>query len=271
MSTARRRVLFVLPWIAVTGVVVFLARQPADTRSIRFALYRPANAVFYLDRWTALGGALDHTHDANEMIAFGVPGDVGLACPQDVREEPLGFRVYAGGHWFLSGPSNRPAKGDIVLGKPGDVPFCADFDGDGIADSGVFRGGEWFVATKRAGSDVEIRFSLGTAGDRPVALNVKGAGNKTDRRNLVYGVYRRGVWYIDAKGTGKVEAEHTLGGLPQDVPLLIPRWSAAAGTTPPYSLAIFRDGTWFVKPDPDGTQTLSFGFGAAGDLPGFVR
>jgi hypothetical protein len=158
-----------------------------------------------------------------------------------------------------------------MLGQAGDLPFCADFDGDGVADSGVFRGGDWYVATKHAGSAPDIRFSLGAPGDRPVVLNAEGTGNRTDRRNVVYGVYRRGMWYLDTKGQGKVDAAHAFGGLPQDVPLLIPRWSATAGAVPPYSLAIFRDGTWYVKPDPDGAQTLSFPFGAPGDLPGFVR
>jgi hypothetical protein len=269
--TPKRRVLLALPWLAVAAIGWYLVREPADSHAVRFALYRPAAAQFYLDRGAAPGGALDYAHDAKDTVPFGVPGDVGLACPQDVREEPRGFRAYTNGNWFLSGAATRPAKGDVVLGQPGDIPFCADFDGDGIADSGVFRGGEWFVATKRAGDGVDIRFSLGTAGDRPVVLNVRGAGNASDRRNVVYGVYRRGMWYLDTKGTGAVDAAHGFGGLPQDLPLLIPRWSGAADAAPAYSLAIFRDGTWHVKPDPDGAQTISFSFGAPGDLPGFVR
>jgi hypothetical protein len=268
---ARRATIVVLA-VAALGVAAYQVRRGPDPGGhVRFVLYRPAAAQFYLDRGAAPGAALDYVHEAKDTVQFGVPGDVGLACPQDVREEPRGFRVFAGGNWFLSGAANRPAKGDVVLGQPGDIPFCADFDGDGIADSGVFRGGEWFVAPRRAGDGADIRFSLGMAGDRPVVLNVKGAGNASDRRNVVYGVYRRGMWYLDTKGTGAVDATHGFGGLPQDVPLLIPRWSGAAGAMPAYSLAVFRDGTWHVKPDPDGAQTWSFPFGAPGDLPGFVR
>jgi hypothetical protein len=85
----------------------------------------------------------------------------------------------------------------------------------------------------------------------------------------VYGVYRGGAWYLDTRGTGAADATHYFGGLPQDVPLLIPRW--VAGGADGYSLAIFRDGTWFIRPAPDGPVTLSFPFGQAGDLPGFAR
>ncbi len=131
-----------------------------------------------------------------------MPGDVGLVCPQQDREDPRGLRAYAGGLWYLSAKADRQANGDLALGQPSDLPFCADFDGDGTADSGVFRNGEWYVATRGSGSAVDIRFSLGGAGDRPVALNVSGAGNASDRRNIVYGVYRRGVWHLDTRGSG---------------------------------------------------------------------
>lgn len=224
-------------------------------------------AQFYLDRGSAIGGSLDYAHDAKETVPFGMPGDAGLVCSQRDREDPRGYRVFAQGLWFLSGNANRPPKGDHTFGQPGDLPFCADFNGDGLADSGVFRDGAWLISTQRAGDSADIRFSFGTSGDRPVVLNVAGAGNATDRKNVVYGVYRQGQWFLDSKGTGAVDARHSFGGLPQDRPLLIPRWSNVASAAPRYSLAIFRDGTWFIKPDPDGKETLTFGFGQPGDLP----
>jgi hypothetical protein len=230
---------------------------------VRFVVYRPVAAQFYLDDAVAPGAALGGSHTANDSFALGKPGDVGLACPQSERTNPAGFRTFANGTWRLS-------PGELTLGQHRDLPFCADFNGDGLADSGVFRDGTWFVTTKRDGVP-DVRWSFGAAGDRPVVLNVKGAGNTTDRKNVVYGVYRRGMWYLDRHGTGAVDAAHAFGGLPQDIPLLIPRWSREGSAAPGYSLAIFRDGTWHIKPDPDGAQTLSFSFGAAGDQPGFIR
>lgn len=267
IASSRRVLLLLLPWIPVAAAVFVLTRPATDGRAVRFALYRPSLAQFYLDIGAAPGGNLDYAHEAKDTIPFGVPGDVGLVCPQKVREEPHGYRVFANGFWFLSGKSKRPMKGDLALGQPGDIPFCADFNGDGDSDSGVFRNGDWMISTRRDGTDADIRFSLGIPGDRPVVLNVAGAGNATDRRNVVYGVYRKGMWYLDTKGAGAASATHSFGGLPQDVPLLIPRWSTDSHAAPAYSLAIFRDGMWFIKPDPDGAQTLTFGFGQAGDLP----
>lgn len=267
MPVTRRRLLLLLAWIPVAASVYVLSRPPTDNRGVRFALYRPSVAQFYLDRGATRGVALDYPHTAATTIVFGRPGDIGLVCPQSYREKPLGLRVFAEGLWFFSGNAARPEGGDLVLGQPGDKPFCADFDGDGMADSGVFRNGEWLIATKRAGAEADIRFGLGAPGDQPVVLNVRGTGNATDRRNVVYGVYRNGTWFLDTKGAGAVDASHLFGGLPQDVPLLIPRWTRDAAAGPPYSLAIFRDGTWFVKPVPDGAETLAFPFGQAGDIP----
>lgn len=265
----------IVPWgltgLLLAGALFLHLREPTDRRFMRFVVYRPSAAQYFLDRGAVRGADIEFTHDASKIVPFGRPGDLGLACPQGDREDPSGFRVFTDGRWFLSGRPDRPVDGDLMLGRAGDLPFCADFDGDGIADSGVFRDGAWLVATQRTGIDPVIRFALGGAGDRPVVLNVKGAGNAADRKNVVYGVYRHGSWYLDTRGSGAVNATHTFGGSPQDVPLLIPRWSRTADAMPAYSLAIFRDGVWHIKPDPDGKETLVFTFGAPGDLPGFIR
>ena len=251
------------------GALYFVSRDRTIAREVRFGLYRPSTAQYFLDAGAARGSRIDIGHEVTDTVSFGVPGDVGLLCPQDDPADPQGYRVFTGGRWYFTGNADRPAAGDLALGQAGDLPFCADFDGDGLADSGIFRDGAWLIKTRRAGPGADIRFSLGTSGDRPVALNVPGAGNATDRKNVVYGVYRQGTWYLDTKGTGGVSATHGFGG-PQDLPFLIPRWSPDGGTEGTYSLAVFRDGTWYVKPDPDGTQILSFSFGQQGDLPGFV-
>ena len=48
------------------------------------------------------------------------------------------------------------------------------------------------------------------------------------------------------------------GGLSQDVPLLIPGWNGDRL----YSLAIYRDGTWFLKPDVFSATIVTVQFGA---------
>jgi hypothetical protein len=239
---AIRRLLWVAPWLVIAGIGAYLIWLPVESRTVvRFALYRPSVAQFYLDRSVAVGAGLDSTHDAEQILPFGVPGDIGLVCPQSDLKDRQGLRVYAQGRWFLT----RHATADI----------------------GVFRNGEWLVSTGRERKASDLHFAFGMAGDRPVVINAKGTGNATDRKDIVYGVYRGGVWHLDTQGTGKAGATHAFGGLPQDLPLLIPRWSTDSHPTPAYSLAIFRDGVWHVKPDPDGIATLSFPFGAPGDLP----
>ncbi len=260
-----RRLSPLIPLLPLAIAAYFVLRADVPSvEHVRFALYRPANAQFYIDRSTPAGTSLEFAHGA-EAIAFGRPGDIGLACPQDHREESYGLRVYADGLWYLSSPASRPASGDVALGAPGDVPLCADFDGDGRADSGVFRAGEWIVHTSGPLRRAEIRFRFGDDGDLPVILKVRGRGNGTDRRDVVYGVYRNGYWNVDLDGDGKVDAIHAFGGMPQDRPLLIPRWGGSGQR--PYSLAIFRDGMWYVKPDPDGASMIGFGYGQTGDVP----
>jgi hypothetical protein len=270
MALLRRSLLWLSVGLLLAGVIYLLLRDGADTRLVRFSLYRSTAAQFYLDPGAAPGASLDYAHDVKNVVPFGTPGDIGLVCPHGDPENPSGYRVFANGAWFLSGRPDRPPNGDLALGERGDLPFCADFDGDGVADNGVFRDGRWYIATQKGGGEVTTEFALGTGGDRPVVLNVDGAGNKTDRRNIVYGVYRQGTWYLDRNGDGVVDATHTFGGSAQDIPLLLPRWSTEANAANGYTLAIFRDGIWYVKPDPDGTATLSFSFGQPGDLPGFV-
>src|SRR5215831_17582320 len=159
-SPSRRLLLPLLPLIPLAVAIWFLFQPPADRRAVRFALYRPSMAQFYLDRGSATGGALDYAHDAAVTVPFGVSGDAGLVCPQKDREDPRGYRVFAQGIWFLSGHAKRPPQGDLAFGQAGDLPFCADFNGDGLADSGVFRDGTWLIATRRAGNSADIRFSF---------------------------------------------------------------------------------------------------------------
>jgi hypothetical protein len=266
MSPLRRWAVVALPWIPLAIGFYFLFSENG-IRAVRFGLYRPSTAQFFLDRDNRAGDDLQYDHQATRVVQFGISADFGLLCPKEDRENPNGFRVFSRGVWFLTNAASRKAAGDLVLGEVGDVPFCADFDGDGVPDNGVFHDGTWMVSTKGRGASADLTFTLGAPKDRPVVLNLEGAGNGSDRRNVAYGVYRQGTWYIDTKGDGTVHATHNFGGLPQDIPMLIPRWSADKDAAGKYSLVIFRDGIWHLKSDPDGPAILSFGFGQAGDIP----
>ena len=188
-------------------------RDGADARLVRFSLYRSTAAQFYLDSGAVPGASLDYAHDVKKVVPFGTPGDIGLACPHSDPENPPGYRVFANGVWFLSAGRIGRRKEISCSAETVTSRFCADFDGDGIADNGVFRDGRWYICNQRASGEVTTEFGLGTGGDRPVVLNVAGAGNETDRRNVVYGVYRQGTWYLDRNGDGVVDATHTFADL----------------------------------------------------------
>ena len=107
-----------------------------------------------------------------------------------------------------------------------------------FGDLALFRNGLWFVASNNP------TFSFGQSGDVAVHIGAKGFGNLTNRQNVIYGVYRAGTWLLDETGSGAPTTTVNFGGLSQDVPLLIPNWNGNLGQ---YSLAIYRDGTWFIR------------------------
>jgi hypothetical protein len=86
---------------------------------------------------------------------------------------------------------------------------------------------------------------------------------------VVYGVYRDGTWFLDETGSGAPTTTINFGGLSQDVPLLIPQWdgSGVGQGKKPYSLAIYRGGTWFIRPDVTNPTIVTVQFGAIGDIP----
>jgi len=58
------------------------------------------------------------------------------------------------------------------------LPVVGDFNGDGIEQLGVFRGGTWMIDSNGNG-ELEVTdkvFELGTAGDKPVVGDFNGDG-----------------------------------------------------------------------------------------------
>ena len=263
----RRAALLLLPCIPLLAALYLFVRDYGE-RTVRFVVYRPTTSHFYVTRPIPAGGKIEGAEDAAGIARVGaVSSGIGLVCPQIDRANPNGYRIFADGVWFDSDGTDRTPKGDLRLGQAGDLPFCADFDGDGRADDGVFRAGEWLVSTRARGDGPTLRFGFGQAGDQPVVVNLAGRGNGTDRHNVVYGVYRAGVWHLDTDGDGNADAAHNFGGDPADVARLIPRWSSETKLPEGYSLLLFRRGTWYLKPDPEGAEILTFGFGQPGDVP----
>ena len=122
----------------------------------------------------------------------------------------------------------RTAKGqlraDLIdhvfqYGTEGDVAISGDWNGDGIANIGLFRGGIWYLDADGNGrwtpGDAYIE-RFGAPGDIPIVGDFNGDGIDD------LGVYRKGTWYVDANGDHKLDAHDKvfhLGG-PHDRPFV---------------------------------------------------
>jgi hypothetical protein len=88
-------------------------------------------------------------------------------------------------------------------GLGGDLPVVGDWNGDGIATIGVFRGGLWFLDTDGDGrlTDQDTIVTFGGVGDLPVVGDWNGDGITQ------IGVFREGTWVLDSNGNRQVDDE----------------------------------------------------------------
>jgi len=104
-----------------------------------------------------------------------------------------------------------------------------DFDGDGRADSSVYRDGMWYLHQSTTG---DAAMAFGLASDKIVPADYDGDG-KTD-----VAVYRSGTWYLQRSSGGFAAVQF---GLATDIP--VPADYSGDGRA---ELAVYRDGTWYT-------------------------
>jgi len=98
------------------------------------------------------------------------------------------------------GPAAATPPVTLQWGVPEDIPISGDLDGDGRADSALWRpsNGTWYVTLSSTGAAVVKQ--CGLPGDTPVAADFDGDG-RTD-----YAVWRpsSGVWFIMTSSSGSI-------------------------------------------------------------------
>jgi len=138
---------------------------------------------------------------------------------------------------------------DISVSQPRRTPF--DFDGDGIADIGVYRSGDWYL---QMSSGRFIAKQFGIASDKIVPADYDGDG-KTD-----IAVFRDGNWYYLQSSDNEFRAAQfgAAGDLPQ---------AGDYDGDQKADFAVFRpsDGVWYLL--RSGAGFTAFQFGQNGDKP----
>jgi len=121
----------------------------------------------------------------------------------------------------MKNASNGRVRADVIdhvyrFGNEGDIAVAGDWTGSGVATTGVFREGTWYLDIDGNGKwsegDVFVRF--GRPGDIPVVGDWNGDG--VDK----LGVFRRGTFYLDSNGDRVLDSHDKvfqLGG-PNDLP-----------------------------------------------------
>jgi uncharacterized protein YkwD len=156
------------------------------------------------------------------------------------------------GTWYI-----QRADGSFYgqpFGVSGDIPVAADYDGDGLTDVAVYRGGSWYRQRSGAGFDA---FNYGVPTDIPFAADFDGDG-KADA-----GVFRpsESVWYVLQSSNGQNLIVKF--GSEGDVPI-----PGDFDGDKKADLNVFRpsDSTWYRLNSGDGSF-FGVKFGATGDRP----
>lgn len=152
--------------------------------------------------WFRLGDGI------NDIIYYGVPGDIALLCDWDGDgEDTVGlYRPHEGFVYLRNSNTLGFADVDFFYGVPTDLPLCGDWDGDGTDSIGVYRPaqGRFFLRNSNSLGFADVDFELGLPGDRPLSGDWDGDGIDTvavfrESTGSVYGIDGE-VWPIQSTG-----------------------------------------------------------------------
>jgi hypothetical protein len=240
-------------WRAALAVAAVALGATAEAGLSReFTLHRPSTSWFFMDYDNGDGVP-------NRVVAYGLPGDVGLLADMD-GDTLADLIVYRDGNWFIDLRNDGAADVVRTLGGPDDVPVAADFNGKGRAAIGIYRpsNGTWYLDVNSDGVLDHISVYGGAAGDQPVVADFNGDG-RADRA-----IFNAGVWSVDYGLNGTTDAVYHLG-LAGDIPLAADfdgDWLA--------EIAVYRGGVWFLDYENDSTVDRVVNYGGPDDRPLFA-
>ncbi len=238
--------------------------------------------ILIVDQEGALNYKFDLAPDGfhPNKIGYTKMADVWLDALLSLYEDNIG--TFRKGRWYLD--SNGNDRWDMNIdttipfgsfGFATDIPITGDWNGDGIANIGVFRKGAWYLDFNGNGKwdrGVDKAVPVGSFGF-PTDIPITGDWNGDGKTNI--GVFRKGAWYLDFNGNGKwdrgVDKAVPVGsfGFPTDIPIT-GDWNGDGKT----NIGVFRKGAWYLdfngngKWDKKVDTTISAGsFGLPTDIP----
>jgi predicted small integral membrane protein len=188
------------------------------------------------------GGCIRMQNFSNPNVMFnGFPTGVSQSSPQSAdAAASLNATAFTVANWRAQ-----------VTAPP---LVAVDFDGDGRSDTGVYRGGTWFVLRSSDGGMTATGLG-GLLQDIPVPEDYDGDG-ETD-----IAVYRDGTWFIIRSSDGGFTVT-SWGGVLADIP--VPGDYDGDGRA---DVAVYLDGTWFIILSSDSGFTVTGWGGLAQDIP----
>ncbi len=151
-------------------------------------------------RWVADGWAIEHEPGMPDTA--NTPGRL----PGKAKNVPPKADEATKGHRLLQRTPHGRARVDLIdhvfqYGEVGDQPVTGDWNGDGIATIGVFRGGRWNLDTDGDGVFTSADASVDFGGHgTPVVGDWNGDGIDD------LGVFADGVWTVDTNGNRELDA-----------------------------------------------------------------
>ncbi len=238
------------------------------------SVFRPSNGFWYVLKSSGGFSSTQWGLGTDELVPGDYDGDgkTDLAVYRNGNVPPPGENSV----WYILRSSDNAFQAKVFgfsggVGTP-DLPFPADYDGDGKTDLAVYNTTDsipdpGFFKILQSSDNSRVIKQWGTNADKKVPADYDGDGKADSavyRYSFVYGT-EVGIWYILQSSNNVIRVERF--GLPDDE--IVPGDYDGDGKA---DLAVWRpeNGFWYYIKSSGGAFNGSFSavqFGASGDKP----